>query len=110
MSVKRLDGWEPTETHTHTYEGDRVVSTIVSREVEWDEAERGLMLALTLYEAQLCPAGHWLPDASAAVNEERYSGVSTRCHACTAAAQEVTRLKDNPHPTALLFGANLRRE
>jgi len=66
------------------------------------------MLALHLYRSQLCPAGHWLPIAAAPANEDRYRGLNTRCHACTATSQEADRLKENPHPSALLYGAELR--
>jgi hypothetical protein len=85
-----------------------LVRTVVTREAEWDEEQQSLMLALAVYEAQLCPSGHWLPQAADPSNEERYRGLNTRCHACTAVAQEVVRLQENPHPTALLFGAQLR--
>ena len=80
----------------------------VTRDVEWDEEQQGLMLALYLYRSQLCPSGHWLPTAAAPANEDKYHGLNTRCHACTAVAQEATRLKDNPQPSALYFGAELR--
>ena len=58
ISEKRLLGWEPTETHTH-YDADGNVTgrTVVTREPEWDDAERDQMLALVEYEAGVCDCG-----------------------------------------------------
>ena len=103
--MKRFDGWEPTEVHTPEYdEAGRVVRTVVTREAEWDPEEQALMLALHLYEAQLGPCGHYLPESTAADAEERYSVPEpSRCHACTAVAAARGPYRDNPHPHALLF-------
>lgn len=40
--------------HTHEYEGDRLVRTVVTREVEWDPDERAWMLGLAAREAAEC--------------------------------------------------------
>lgn len=82
---------------------------MVHRESEWDDDEVAWMLALALYRAQQCPAGHWMPESADPGNESRYRGRAVRCHACTATATKVDAMKDNPHPTALLFGAELMR-
>jgi hypothetical protein len=66
-----------------------------------------MMLALALYEDQLCPSGHWLPESSAAENEDSYRGRNCRCHACTAVEAERARLKDNP--PGLMFGAQIKQ-
>lgn len=64
MSEKRLLGWEPTETHVHTYDDEgRLVRTVVTRDVEWDDQQRANMLALADWEADLCHCG--LPTAVA---------------------------------------------
>lgn len=64
MSEKRLLGWEPTETHDHAYDDEgRLVRTVVTREVEWDDQQRANMLALADWEADLCKCG--LPTALA---------------------------------------------
>lgn len=58
MSEKRLLGWEPSEIHTHEYDAaGRIVRTIVTREVEWDDVERAKMQGLALYESQICACG-----------------------------------------------------
>lgn len=65
ISEKRLLGWEPTETHVHTYDdAGRMVRTVVTREPEWDDWERTKMLALSEHEASLCECGfpRWLAD------------------------------------------------
>jgi hypothetical protein len=55
ISVKRLDGWEPREIHEHEYdESGRLARTVVVREVEWDDEERGWLLALAEREAAEC--------------------------------------------------------
>jgi hypothetical protein len=61
------------------------------------------------YKDNLCPSGHYLPQSADPANEGRYAGRNRRCHACTAVAEEMERLKDNPHSRALLFGAALNR-
>jgi hypothetical protein len=78
-------------------------------EVEWDDDEQTLMLALALYEEQLCPSGHWLPESAAREAEGKYRGRTSLCHACAAVAVEVKRLKDHETPAALLFGAERER-
>lgn len=48
-------GWEPTETHDLIYDDEgRHVSTVVTRESEWDDRQRDKMLGLSLYRAGLC--------------------------------------------------------
>jgi len=104
VSPKRFGGWEPTETHTYAYdEAGRVASVEVTREVEWDEGERALVVALLSYRAQCCPSGHYLPTASAAESEFGFAAHARRCHMCTAVAVEANRVKDNPHPSAYLY-------
>ena len=109
ISVKRFEGWEPTETHEHIYEGDRLVRTIVTREAEWDDQEQGLLLAYVAYKAQLCPSGHYLPESTDPAMEDQYAGRARRCHACHAVVAKAEAMKDNPYPQALLFGATRRR-
>ena len=111
MSLKRLDGWEPTETHTYRYsrDGTRVTSVKVTREVEWDDEQRAWALALQVYESQLGPCGHYLPRTAAADAEGRYVvPAPDRCHACTAIREQLEQYRDNPHPEALLFHAERR--
>lgn len=105
MSVKRFDGWEPTEVHTPEYDQTgRVIRVVVTREAEWDPDEQALMLALHLYRAQTGPCGHYLPDSTAEDAEGRYEvPLPTRCHACTALAQAQAGYEDSDHPRALLF-------
>lgn len=58
MSEKRFLGWEPREVHEHEYDdAGRLVRTVVTREVEWDDWERQKMLDLADHEAHLCECG-----------------------------------------------------
>lgn len=112
MSPKRLEGWEPAETHTYRYsrDGTRVTSVAVTRETEWDDEQRGWALALNLYEAQIGPCGHYLPRTTAPDAEDGYVvPLPDRCHACTAIREKLGQYNDSPHPEALLFHAEPRR-
>lgn len=84
---RRWAGWEPTEVTTYEYDdAGRLIRSTTVREAEWGEADRGAMLALQAYEAQVCGGcGEHLAESTAAENEERWSAqIAARCHACTA--------------------------
>jgi len=99
----------PAEVQEHEHDADgRLIRTAVTREAEWDDDERALMLALVLYEDQLCPSGHWLPESAAAENEYGYRGRSSRCHACATVAREAQKFMADPNPASLLVGAQLK--
>jgi len=99
----------PREVHRHKYKDDRLIRTVVTREVEWDDEQVAWMLALTLYRSQLGPCGHYMPHATADDAEERYvSPEPRRCHACTAAGVRAESYKDSPQPQALLYHAERR--
>jgi len=80
-----------------------VDTVTVAREVEWDDSERALVLALLAYRASCCPSGHYLPTASAPASEFAFRAHARRCHMCTAVAVEAKRVADNPHPSAYLY-------
>jgi hypothetical protein len=105
IPVRRLDGWEPVEVHEHEYDGDRLVRTVVRREPEWDDEQRGWAQAWVAYRAGVHDAcGHYLPDSTSPAAEDGYEiGEAIRCHACTARGQAYARYKDSPHPEALIF-------
>lgn len=51
MSLRRFNGWEATETHTHyDAEGNTTGVTVVTREPEWDDEQRSLALARIDYQ------------------------------------------------------------
>lgn len=56
VSLKRFEGWEPRELTTVTQfdEQGRAVQWETSREPEWDDRERSLMLAYAFYVDTLC--------------------------------------------------------
>lgn len=96
-----------------------------SQEPEWDEQERGWMLALADLEAAECPGcGGDLEETAAPENNrdnpqrtgEYEVGAPHRCHRCT----ELARAQDaasnppqgrapHPFPSALLWSAQLKR-
>lgn len=66
ISYKRFSGWEPKEVTEHTYdESGRLVRSVTTRESEWDDEERGTVLALGDYEHSLCGGcGGYLPETT----------------------------------------------
>jgi hypothetical protein len=78
---------------------------VSTTEVEWDENEQSVMLALGVYRSRVGPCGHYLPDSTAAENEFGWSVVASRCHECTAVSAESNRFAENPHPHAMLYAA-----
>ena len=107
MSLKRFHGWEPATA----YEYDGAGRLLLSRpEVEWDEGEQTVMLALQAYRGALCPlCGGPLSICTAAENEMKYdAGLPVRCHATTARGRAAEPYKDQPGAQALMFIPQLR--
>ena len=64
MSLQRLRGWEPAETHTPTYDAaGRVVSVRVVRESEWTPEQVALVLGVEEYERSLGRHGQPMDEA-----------------------------------------------
>lgn len=106
ISYKRLSGWEPEERIE--YERDelgQVSAATVTREPEWDDAERAWAFALANYEDSLCPnCGRPLEVCTAMDTEQRLRvGEPIRCHFTTALANAREKYKDSPHPGALMW-------
>lgn len=55
-------GWEPTETVSHEYDGDRLIRSVVTREPEWDAEQRNLTLAFHGLEDRRGPNGYLLSE------------------------------------------------
>lgn len=79
-------------TEHHYDEHGRLVRSVTTREVEWDDDERAQVLALLEYEAQACPGCRgWLPETTDSAHAGRYkTAPPIRCHRCDA----VTRAQD----------------
>jgi hypothetical protein len=111
VSPKRLDGWEPRETTVHEYDDDtgRLIRSTTTREPEWDDQQRGWMLALAHYRASHCPDCHGELRHTLTV-EDWDVDPPIRCHRCTAIAEAATRhAKDHKHLHALRWTASPRR-
>lgn len=55
VSHKRFGGWEPKETKTIYRDGvGRVEREEITREVEWDDDQQALVLALAVYKLMYC--------------------------------------------------------
>jgi hypothetical protein len=111
VSWRRWNGWEPRRVTTYAYdEQDRVTAAVTTVEAEWDDEARGFALALSEYEAGLCPAcNHPLAETSSAQHEDRYvPGPAIRCHRCTAAEQASKAYQNSPSPGALLIPLEFR--
>lgn len=84
---------------------------MTTREVEWDEEQQAIMLALDLYRSLIhAPCGGYLPDTTAA--EAVYKAdIPVRCKLCTALAEAHTdhmKAPHAPHPEALLWPVRRR--
>ncbi|NIL57084.1 hypothetical protein [Salinispora arenicola] len=54
--MREFRGWVPERVTEHEYDADgRIVRSAQWVESAWDEQQRGWMLALDAYEADLCP-------------------------------------------------------
>jgi hypothetical protein len=76
-----------------------VRSTTV-REVEWDEQQQALMLALGEYKSMTCSGcGGWLPETTAREPERghRWRVTAIKCHACVAVDITATAAAKDPH-------------
>jgi hypothetical protein len=107
ISLRRFDGWEPTTFYEHDEQGRLVSST---PEVEWDEEQQALMLALSRHRALSCKGcGGWLPEttdieADGAYQVER----PIRCHRCAAFSIATAKAKDMDKPESLLLQVDRR--
>jgi hypothetical protein len=74
-------------------------------EIEWDDGEQTVMLALQAYRAALCPkCGSPLSVCTAPENELKFKGgLPIRCHLTTARAVAMEPYKDQPHNSALMI-------
>lgn len=86
ISHRRLLGWEPATTYVHDDSG-RLVSS--RPEPEWDEAERGKLLALAEWEAtELCPRCGGLKSVCQAPDARFTAAPPIRCHFTDATLRE----------------------
>jgi len=92
----------------HEYRAGVLVSS--RPEVEWDDAEQTVMLALQYYQNGLCPkCGGPLSVCTDAANEMRFdAGLPIRCHATTARGRAAEKYRDQPGSEALMFVPRLR--
>lgn len=107
VSWRRWHGWEPARLTTYTYDdAGLLVAAVETVEPEWDHESRAHALALTDYEAGLCPGGnHLLSETTDPLMEGRYvPDGAIECWYCIAVAQSAAskNLKDHKHPHALL--------
>lgn len=107
VSPRRFFGEDPAVRLEPLGPGWRVVA-----DPEWNDEDRALALALTGYEAGLCPGcRHPLEETTDPDNEFRYKAQTpVRCHRCTASsvASEAIQNSNYYHPDALLLPIELR--
>jgi hypothetical protein len=101
--VQRLDP-DPTTRYRHDRRTGRVVEAVTTVESEWDDEQRGLMLALAEYEALT----HGRAAGTCRRRPTRPTRAPTgrsrhRCHKCTAIAQAAVPYRENPQPQALMY-------
>lgn len=107
ISLRRFDGWEPTTTYTHDDQGRLISST---PEVEWDEEQQTLMLALARWRDLSCKGcGGWLADTTQKSAECAYViERPVRCHRCAAYAVASNTARNMHLPESLLLQVSRR--
>lgn len=108
--MRRFHGWEPRTETVYTYDLDGLLVQSTSQaEPEWDDDERGWMLALIEHRRTTCSGcGHPLDESMDPANEGRYIVPPPhRCHACTALQIAYERDTKAPNKIALRHAAHL---
>lgn len=103
VSPRRFQGNEPTR---RLIRDSRQQVVRVESEPEWDDDDRALAMALTLYEADACPGcGHQLSETTQKKRAFRYfPQEAIRCHYCTAQAMAAEAIeKTGQRPTSALL-------
>lgn len=73
-------------------------------EVEWDEEQQTIMLALGLHREMSCPGcGGWLPETTAEQAEDSYAAELVRCHRCSAHSIAADKTREMYRPQSLLL-------
>jgi hypothetical protein len=104
-------GEEPGEITEYEYdESGRLARSVTIRVPEWDDEQRGWMLALAVYRARLCPqCGRPLSVCTDPDSESEWLvPPARRCYATTALRLAAPQYKDSPQPEALLLHAERR--
>ena len=112
VSLRRFDGWEPTEVTEHEYDdAGRLVRSVSRRESEFDEEDRGWFLALALCRRLTCAGcGHWLPESTSTATEDYQVDAPYRCGACTMLAmRQEQHSEKNQHMHATRWTVERRR-
>lgn len=80
-------------------------------ESEWDDQQRGYMLALDLYRRMTCTGcGGWMPETTTHEAEDYAVSLPVRCGRCTALAIAQDRhAESSQHMHATRWDATLRR-
>lgn len=108
VSPRRFQGNEPTR---RLIRDSRQQVVRVESEPEWDDDDRALALALTVYEADLCPGCQQpLSETTKLENQFKYQAQpAVRCHYCTASAIGAEQYQESPQPGALLIPVELKQ-
>lgn len=101
ISLRRLEGWEPTTRYVHDAAG-RLVSS--APEPEWDDLEQGWMVALAAWRDMRCKGcGGDLAVTTDPANEGRFQpALPVQCFRCEAFSRSHQAYADEPHPHTLL--------
>jgi hypothetical protein len=111
ISHKRFTGWEPRTVYEYDAQGRLAASTL---EVEWDEEQRDLMIALQEYRASLCPLCGWRREICGNSKNSHLIEIPTpeRCYVATnlevAKDRETANGAVVQQPSARLWGARLK--
>jgi len=102
-------GWEPETVTTYSYDtSGRLVESRTETEPEWDDEQRGLMLALRVWEADsLCSVCGGPKSECQSMGDASFWDVPppTRCHRITAVELQAEKYREAKVPRALVFSA-----
>jgi len=109
--MKRFGGWEPTVVTDYFYDADgRLIRSVATSEVEWDDDERAKILALVRCERMTCSGcGGWLPETLVYEPEDYVVDPPTPCAKCKVLAiYGDGQADDEKHMHTLRWRADLK--
>lgn len=77
--------------------------SVTTREPEWSDDDRAVVLAYLEYEGQICSGcGGWLAETTSPENAGKYvASAPYRCHRCDAIERKQEQYKEQKRPNSL---------
>ena len=93
LSPRRFDGWEPRERTRYRYDAEgRVAETVTTRDPEWDDTDRAIIMAAVDIRADRHHCGHLMSEVLKLAPDDwpegytppEFDGETRICLACEA--------------------------